>query len=166
MVAKAVCLAIAVKILHGGHVAYLCRNSNAWGEMILPLYAVGNGKGLVGIHLVVQHTHAHVWNDTPSGKSVYIVLVEVAEDIPHEISTQVLVVLRGVVAVVELHTAIVQTTPTEGVNHLPIDTENAGFMRPNRSLHPSGLPRKTVVPPAAWTNQLSVHGEATNAPFM
>ena len=26
--------------------------------------------------------------------------------------------------------------------------------------------RKTVVPPAAWTNQLSVHGEATNAPFM
>ena len=31
---------------------------------------------------------------------------------------------------------------------------------------PSGLPRKTVVPPAAWTNQLSVHGEATNAPFM
>ena len=30
MVAKAVCLAIAVKILHGGHVAYLCRNSNAW----------------------------------------------------------------------------------------------------------------------------------------
>ena len=110
MVAKAVCLAIAVKILHGGHVAYLCRNSNAWGEMIQPLYAVGNGKGLVGIHLVVQHTHAHVWNDTPSGKGVYIVLVEVAEDIPHEISTKVLVVLRGVVAVVELHTAIVQTT--------------------------------------------------------
>ena len=114
MVAKAVCLAIAVKILHGGHVAYICRNSNASGDMILSLYAVGNGKGLVGIILVVQHTHAHVWNDTPSGKGVDIVLVEVAEDIPHEISTQVLVVLRGVVAVVELHTAIVQTTAYGG----------------------------------------------------
>ena len=110
MVAKAVYLAIAVEVLHGGHVAYLCREGNASGEMILPLYAVGNSKGLVGILLVVQHTHAHVWNDTPSGKGVYIALVEVAEDIPHEISTKILVVLRGVVAVVELHTAIVQTT--------------------------------------------------------
>ncbi|MCS2363366.1 hypothetical protein NXV74_11895 [Bacteroides thetaiotaomicron] len=107
------CLAIAVEVLHGGHVAYLCRKGNASGEMILPLYAIGNGKGFVGILLVVQHTHAHVWYDTPSCKGVYIVLVEVAEDIPHEISTQVLVVLRGVVAVVELHTAVVQTT-TDG----------------------------------------------------
>lgn len=114
MVSKTMRLAIAVEVLHGGHVAYLCRGSNASGDMILTLYAVGNGKGLVGILLVVQHTHAHIWNDTQSGKGVYIVLVEVVKDIPHKISTQVLIVLRGVVAVVELHTAIVQTTAYGG----------------------------------------------------
>lgn len=86
MVVKAVCPTIAAKILHDGYVTYLCRNSSAWGEMILSLYAVGNGKGLVGIYLVVQRTHAHIWNGISSGKSVYAVFTEVAEDIPHETS--------------------------------------------------------------------------------
>ena len=93
MVAEAVGFANAVEVLHGGHAADFGGEGKAAGEVVLGLDAVGNGKGLVGIVLVVEDAEADEGNEAPSGDGMDVFLVLRAEDIPKEIGTEVLVML-------------------------------------------------------------------------
>ena len=93
MVAEAVGFANAVEVLHGGHAADFGGEGKAAGEVVLGLDAVGNGKGLVGIVLVVEDAEADEGNEAPSGEGVDVFLVLRAEYIPEEIGTEVLVML-------------------------------------------------------------------------
>ena len=83
----------AVEVLHGGHAADFGGEGKAAGEVVLGLDAVGNGKGLVGIVLVVEDAEADEGNEAPSGDGMDVFLVLRAEDIPEEIGTEVLVML-------------------------------------------------------------------------
>lgn len=93
MVAEAVGSAHAVEVLHGGHIADFGGESQATGEVVLGMDAVGNCKGLVGVVLVVEDAEADEGNEAPSGKGMDVFLVLRAEDIPEEIGTEVLVML-------------------------------------------------------------------------